>query len=82
MSSISGGIVVKMEDEFPIEPTCCGDLGNLLEWENIFKEGTEKWQPLWIGHPWIFYRKTNNKIEFSDYFETNIEALGKVQACT
>ncbi|OPG95212.1 hypothetical protein B2I21_27305, partial [Chryseobacterium mucoviscidosis] len=27
------------------------------------------WSQLWIGHPWIFYKKENGKIQFSDYTE-------------
>ncbi|MGE6397532.1 hypothetical protein [Chryseobacterium scophthalmum] len=27
---------------------------------------------MWIGHPWIFYRKENGKVQFSDYSDVNL----------
>jgi len=77
---ICGGIVIKNKNEFPIEPTCCGDIGNIQEWKTSIEEGTENWKQLWIGHPWIFYRKVNDKIELSDYYEANIEDIKEVKS--
>lgn len=79
VGSLCGGIVLKINQEFLIEPTCCGDIGNIWEWEKMLKEKAESWRQLWIGHPWIFYRKVKEKIEFSDYYEANIEDLINVQ---
>ncbi len=77
---ICGGIVVKINNEFPIEPTCCGDIGNISEWERIFKEENHEWEQLWIGHPWVFYRKDKDNIEFSDYYDTDIKELETVNS--
>lgn len=77
---ICGGIVIKIKNKFPIEPTCCGDIGNLYEWEEIFENSDTNWKQLWIGHPWIFYRKANNEIEFSDYYEANIDEIKNIRS--
>lgn len=77
---ICGGIVLKIENEFPIEPTCCGDIGNLYDWEDIFENENKDWKQLWIGHPWIFYRRVDDKIEFSDYYEANIDEIKNVKS--
>lgn len=76
---IEGGIVIKIENEFPIEPTCCGDIGNIGEWEEIFKNKTDNWNQMWIGHPWIFYKRVNNTIEFSDYSDLNVQDLKEIK---
>ena len=79
ISCICGGIAIKIENNFVIEPTCCGDLESIKEWGNIFIKETENWNQLWIGHPWIFYKNTNGIIEFSGYSEKNIEDLEDVK---
>lgn len=33
----------------------------------------QNWTQLWIGHPWIYYRRNGNLIEFSDYTELSLE---------
>ena len=38
VSRMSGGIVVKLDNISIIEPTCWGDIGNIVEWESIFDE--------------------------------------------
>lgn len=76
---IEGGIVIKIENEFPIEPTCCGDIGNISEWEEIFENKTDSWNQMWIGHPWIFYRRINDTIEFSDYSDVNVQDLKEIK---
>lgn len=72
---LCGGIVIKLGDKFPIEPTCCGDLGNIHEWKDIFQQKTNTWNQLWIGHPWIFYKVVSNKVQFSDYYEENLKSI-------
>lgn len=76
---ICGGIAIQLNDEFLIEPTCCGDMGNLRAWEAIFEEVNEDWKQLWIGHPWVFYRYSLAHIEFSGYYEADIDELEEVK---
>jgi hypothetical protein len=71
VGKINGGIVLMDNGEIYIEPMCCGDIGNIKEWENIFSNASHQWNQLWIGHPWIFYRKDNQIIEFSNYTESD-----------
>lgn len=77
---ICGGIVLKAGAEFLIEPSCCGDIGNLSEWEVIFVEPSHDWKQLWIGHPWVYYRMVKDEIEFSDYYEVNIDDVANVKS--
>lgn len=71
--AFDGGIVLKKNDQVLISPTCCGDIGNIKEWQKIFENKTSDWSEMWIGHPWIFYRKENGKVQFSDYSDLNLK---------
>lgn len=75
---ITGGIVIKQYGEVIIEPRCCGDIGNLKNWENIFSRKTEEWKELWIGHPEIFYRNFNQDIEFSTFGKSELNQIKPV----
>lgn len=73
VSSLSGGIAV-IENNIPvIEPTCCNSLQSIMVWEAILKSDQNRWRRLWIGHPWIYYKVTNDSVHFSDYTETGME---------
>lgn len=72
---IYGGIVLEENSTIYIEPSCCGDIGNIKEWKSISDSKLNKWNKLWIGHPWVYYRKVNGFIEFSNYTESNPESL-------
>ncbi|WP_083190182.1 hypothetical protein [Chryseobacterium artocarpi] len=67
--SFDGGVVFKNNNEFLIEPNCCSDLSNIQEWQAIFENETSEWKDIWIGHPWILYKRENGIISFSDYTE-------------
>jgi hypothetical protein len=77
LNSFFGGIVLKEEDEIIILPQCCGDLSDHNGWEKIEKSLSHKWEQLWIGHPWVYIRKQNEKVEFTEYteYDKNIEDL-------
>ncbi len=68
---ICGGIVLEEHNTICIQPMCCADVGNIKEWERIFESEMHKWNQLWIGHPWIYYRRDSKIIEFSDYTESD-----------
>lgn len=70
--SFDGGIVVKQNDEILIQPTCCGFINYIKDWERIFEGQSNNWGDIWIGHPWIWYKKENGMILFSDYTESNL----------
>lgn len=80
VGQICGGIVIRIDNEYPIEPSCCGDIGNINGWKEIIGNSNKDWQQLWIGHPWVFCRIVNDEIEFSDYYEANIEDIENIKA--
>ncbi|MBB4037846.1 hypothetical protein GGR21_003767 [Dysgonomonas hofstadii] len=74
-----GGIVIIPEnEEIKLTTSCCGDLSNLEEWENIFTDTNQKWQMLWIGHPYPYYRHNEDYIEFSEQMEGDVDENTKV----
>ena len=70
---IIGGIVILENDKIVLEPTCCVDLSDIQNWEEIESTELNKWTLLWIGHPWIFYKRTEKYIAISDYTDYNLE---------
>ncbi|MDM1556279.1 hypothetical protein HX126_17065 [Chryseobacterium indologenes] len=77
--SFDGGIVLKKDDEVLIQPSCCGDLENIENWEKVIEDRSSGWGEIWIGHPWIFYKRKNGVISFSDYTEANINDVKDVK---
>lgn len=73
VGQIIGGIVVLENEKIILEPTCCGDISDIQNWEEIGNAELNKWIQLWIGHPWIFYKRTDNYIAVSDYTDYNLE---------
>jgi hypothetical protein len=71
IGKICGGIALGENNTIYMEPQCCGDIGNITEWESIFENELNVWHQLWIGHPWVYYRKNNGIIEFTNYTESN-----------
>jgi hypothetical protein len=77
---LSGGIVIKDDNVFCIEPQCCGDIEGTKEWEDIFAAQSYCWNQLWVGHPWIFYKRNNGMVEFSDYTELSLEEFKEIKS--
>ncbi|GGG04275.1 hypothetical protein GCM10011344_00770 [Dokdonia pacifica] len=73
VSQIIGGIVILENDKIILEPTCCGDISDIRNWEEVGNAQLNKWTQLWIGHPWIFYKRIDNYIAISDYTDYNLE---------
>lgn len=71
VGKIIGGIALAENNTIYMEPQCCGDIGNITEWESIFDNEWNVWNQLWIGHPWVYYRKNSGIIEFTNYTESN-----------
>lgn len=80
MVAFDGGIVLKDDSQVLITPTCCGNIGNINEWQRILDNKTSDWSEMWIGHPWIFYRKENGKVQFSDYSDVNLSEFIHIKA--
>lgn len=73
LNPLCGGIVITNKDEFLLYPMCCGDLESVQQWESIQELEAGKWHQLWIGHPWVYVRREQGMIAFSDYTEKNPE---------
>ncbi|WP_411811133.1 hypothetical protein ACLB9Y_13785 [Chryseobacterium scophthalmum] len=80
MIAFDGGIVLKNDGQVLITPTCCGDIGNIKEWKKMLDRKTSDWSEMWIGHPWIFYRKENGKVQFSDFSDVNLNEFIDIKA--
>jgi hypothetical protein len=74
-----GGIVLKIENDILIQPSCCCDISNIEDWKNIFKNPSSEWRDIWIGHPWVLYKTENGKVCFSEYTESNIEDIENIK---
>ncbi|MFP3598370.1 hypothetical protein [Chryseobacterium sp. SIMBA_029] len=72
LALFNGGLILMENNEILIEPTCCSDLENLRDWQYIFENNSSGWSQLWIGHPWVFYKKENGMIQFSNYSDLNL----------
>lgn len=83
--AFDGGIALKADNGIPIRPNCCSDMSDIRSWQDIFTNSSTEWTMLWIGHPWVLYRKENGKISFSEYTESseidpeNIKILVEVE---
>ncbi|UKB78892.1 hypothetical protein [Chryseobacterium sp. MEBOG07] len=77
--AFDGGIVLKIENDILIQPNCCGDISNIEDWKNIFKNPSSEWKDIWIGHPWVLYKTENGKVCFSEYTESNIEDIENIK---
>ncbi|PIF44382.1 hypothetical protein CLU96_1348 [Chryseobacterium sp. 52] len=75
-----GGIALMEDNKALLLPTCCGDIGNIQEWKKILEDKTQEWNDLWIGHPWVFYKKNKGKIQFSDYSDENLKDITDIKS--
>lgn len=63
-----GGIVI-INDKEVIHHQCCGSISDYKNWVEFLDNMPSEWTQIWIGHPWIYGRISNNIIELSDYIE-------------
>jgi hypothetical protein len=68
ISRFCGGIVI-INDKEVIHHQCCGAISDYKNWVEFLEESPSEWTEIWIGHPWIYGRISNNIIELSDYIE-------------
>lgn len=74
-----GGLVIWLDDDIVVEPQCCCDIGDLARWERICNAEANSWHQLWIGHPWIFFKRANGLVSFSNYSDSNLKDLETVE---
>ncbi len=60
----SGGYVLEHGEE-RLFPGCCGDLGNLEEWQKAAGHTSREWAMIWIGHPWVYVRAWGDRLQLS-----------------
>ncbi|WP_312301992.1 hypothetical protein [Chryseobacterium sp.] len=83
--AFDGGLALEKNNTIYIKPTCCSDMSDLKNWQDIFTNPSLVWTMMWIGHPWVLYRKENGKISFSEYTESgdinpgNIKILVEIE---
>ena len=65
---LDGGLRIEHENQM-IEHQCCSELNDYKNWEKIISEKSKKWKEIWIGHPSVYYRMREDKIELSEYYE-------------
>lgn len=73
LSPFCGGIVIAFDKEIRITPKCCGDLESVQHWEGISELEPGEWHQLWIGHPWVYVKREQGTVHFSQYTEKNQE---------
>lgn len=61
-----GGFAVIQDTEYLLLPRCCGNLGDLENWQAaiVYREQTP--QMLWIGHPWLSIRYADGQIHIRE----------------
>lgn len=67
---LDGGFALRDGARVMIEPTCCGDLGNLSDWRAAARYRGAEWQQVWIGHPWIHARFDDGWLILSEPVES------------
>lgn len=68
VGAFCGGIVI-INDTEVIHHQCCGGISDYKNWVEFLEDAPTEWAQIWIGHPWIYGRISNNIIELSDYIE-------------
>ncbi len=69
---LNGGLALCSKDSGVIvEPTCCGDLGDIANWKAAVAFEGEHWETLWIGHPWLSMKFRQPWLLLSELHESN-----------
>jgi len=75
VSTFYGGIILESDTSI-IMPSCCGDLGNFTDWENLARSPAGEITQVWIGHPWISVESIDaNKLKLTMHDEYSSEVL-------
>jgi hypothetical protein len=69
VGAFSGGLVVIIDDIHVIHHQCCGSISDYINWAEFLEKLPSEWSEIWIGHPWVYGRIRNGRIELSDYIE-------------
>lgn len=67
---LNGGLRIEHDDKI-IEHQCCSELNDYHNWEDIITLESATWKEIWIGHPSIYYRIIDGRLELSEYYDAN-----------
>jgi hypothetical protein len=67
---LSGGFALMAGGRLMLEPTCCGDLRGLDDWQEASEYRGSDWNMVWIGHPWVSTRFDGDKLLISALHES------------
>ena len=71
------GIALLHDGAAVVLPQCCTDFGGLQSWrEPLEDDHDEGWQMLWIGHPWINWKRDGDQVLLTDFCEDD-EVAGR-----
>jgi len=68
----SGGFALMEGSEVLLLPTCCGDLGNLNDWQAAVIHKSRSPAILWIGHPWLMVWYQDSMLHLQEEVESNL----------
>ncbi|MTI25727.1 hypothetical protein E1163_12295 [Fulvivirga kasyanovii] len=69
---LDGGLVIFVDDVPVVQPQCCSSLSDYQNWIDVINETSSEWKEVWIGHPMIYLRILNNKLQFSELTEDSV----------
>ena len=68
---LNGGLTLRCPThDLLIEPGCCADLGDAINWRQAAAYKQAEWQMLWIGHPWLSVKYQEPWLIISDLHES------------
>jgi hypothetical protein len=69
---LNGGLALRSQSQnVLIQPSCCADLGNVVDWRKAAGYRGAEWQPLWIGHPWLLVQYRVPQLIIRDLYDEN-----------
>ncbi len=70
LGQLSGGYCLQSQEQVCVLPGCCSDLGTIEEWAKASAYRGEAWAMVWIGHPWVSVRFSEELLIFSHPHES------------
>lgn len=68
LPNFSGGVALFADSELLIQPTCCGDLTNLEEWDRVIVDKPATGS-IWIGHPDLRFAIEGELVTITEQWE-------------
>lgn len=68
-----GGVILTSNEKYIVTPQCCISFSDYKQWLNITY--TETFLPLWIGHPWMYYKMKGEEVYFSRLIEKSFDRV-------